>query len=69
MEKVESIIVNELTYYEEDNLIYRLLQRQLHFHQYLLKKALNGETSDLDSLSLKKEVTLLENIVNLYKEV
>ena len=67
-EKVRDIITDELTYEQEDNLIYHLLQRQLNFHQFLLEKSLKGESKG-NPIELVKSITRLETICDLYKEV
>ena len=68
VEKVENIIQDELDYNQEDNLIYHLLQRQLNFHKFLLEKSLKGDYK-LNSLDLTQQITKLELICDLYKQV
>ena len=68
-EKIRDIIVDELDYTDEDNLIYHLLQRQLDFHQFLLEKSLKEKDTNLNPLKLVQQITKLEMICDLYKEV
>ena len=68
IQKIRDLIVDELDYTQEDNLIYHLLQRQLHFHQFLLEKSLKGESKG-NPIELVKSITRLETICDLYKEV
>ena len=68
-EKIRDIIMDELDYTQEDNLIYHLLQRQLNFHEFLLKKCLSEKDNNLNPISLVEQVTKLQVICELYKQV
>ena len=59
----------EMSYEDEDNFIYHLLQSQLKFHKFLLGKSMEGDKSLPDTNRLVQDVTKLEIICNLYQEI
>ena len=61
--------LTELSYKEQDNFIYHLLQTTLKFHKFLLRKSIEGDKSLPNTHQLYLDVTKLELICSLYSEV
>jgi len=59
----------EMTYDEQDNFIFHLLQGQMKFHKFLLKKSQDGDKNLPDTERLEKDVQRLQVIVDLYEMV
>ena len=66
-ELMESFL--ELSYEEQDNLIFQLLKGTLGFHKFLLQKSEEGDKKLPNTLQLMRDVTKLEVICELYQEV
>ena len=67
LEEIENLI-KKLSYEDEDNLIFHLIQKSIRFHLYLLKKS-REEDSDLNPLQISSDLTKLKIIKNLYEEI
>ena len=59
----------QLTYEEQDNFIFHLLQVQRNFHQFLLEKSKKGDKNLPNTEQLVIDVTKLELICKLYEEI
>ena len=59
----------EMSYDDQDNFIFHLLQGQLKFHKYLLRKSQNGDENLPDTERLEKDVQRLQICVDLYELV
>ena len=59
----------ELSYEDQDNLIYHLLQFQVKYHKFLLKKSIDGDKNLPNTSRLYQDVTKLEIISDLYQEI
>ena len=59
----------EMSYDEQDDFIYHLLQGQLKFHQFLLQKSQDGDPKLPDTERLEKDVQRLQICVDLYSMV
>ena len=59
----------EMTYDEQDNFIFHLLQGQLKFHKFLLGKSQDGDKNLPDTERLETDVRRLQVIVDLYELV
>ena len=67
LEEIENLI-KKLSYEDKDNLIFHLIQSQIKFHLFLLKKS-NEDDSDLNSSQIISDLTKLKIIKNLYEEI
>ena len=59
----------EMSYEEQDNFLYHLLQGSLKFHQFLLEQSKKGDKKLPDTQRLIEDVLRLEMCVSLYGEV
>ena len=59
----------EMSYDDQDNFIYHILQGQLKFHKFLLKKSQDGDKNLPDTERLEKDVQRLQICVDLYSLV
>ena len=59
----------ELSYDDQDNFIYHLLQFQLNFHISLLKKSMDGDKKLPNTNRLVQDVTKLQIICDLYQDI
>ena len=59
----------EMTYDEQDNFTFHLLQGNLKFHKFLLKKSQDGDKNLPDTERLERDVQRLQVIVDLYELV
>ena len=59
----------ELSYDDQDNFIFHLLQGQLKFHLFLLEKSKNGDPNLPNTESLEKDVRRLQICCDLYQLV
>ena len=62
-------LITELSYEDQDNLIYHLLQFQHRYHQFLLDKSLKGDKNLPNTGRLYQDTTKLGIICDLYQEI
>ena len=67
LKEIEKMI-SKLSYEDEDNLIFHLIQKSIRFHLFLLKKSYEDD-SDLNSTQIISDLTKLKIIKNLYEEI
>ena len=63
LEEVEKII-DSLSYEDEDNLIYHLLQNKMKFFLFMLEKSKNDDS--INQLSVTSDLTKMKIIKDLY---
>ena len=59
----------ELSYEEQDNFLFHLLQGSLKFHQFLLEKSRKGDKNLPNTDRLLVDCVKLEQCVELYRQV
>ena len=66
LEEIEKII-SKLSYDDEDQLIFHLLQRSLKFHLFLLQKS--KDDPSMNQFSLVEDISKLKIIKDLYESI